>query len=904
MDQLSREVEYAEGIRYATNLLSKLVRRDKLNCLILKLYPGNEGYSLMLRGRNGVESETLRLPYEVSELLEYVDASQLPPFLVDLLEKAQVNVFYSGCVIVEVRDYRRSTNGDFDAQHVLLKPTPQSLLSDIYNLTNDGHRWTQEDQNLLESQLLLATEEPLCLDPSPAVLLVANKLQYEQKNLNTPLIKRAVKKYSQAAVNRKRKFAHSAAPKELKLYDFIHKKKTRATQPYCLKVGKPHIDMWKQRSVHLAAPESVDVGKYATVKELPKDVKEHTFDIVEEITLERDVTPEKKILAKLRVKRSTPDDVYHGELYLDHDYKEDSQGSSCRYLRQFKEIFTEEGRKAVKITTQKPGQPPHIEFTQTNVSATTPGLNISGASALLSGHASTLSAAIRGQVNQADQSNTSGQSMKRNVPIQLSLTLAPAAPGATTQGSNQLQLNLQKQGVVTQPQGVAQGMGQRSKSSTQGMPAAQGVVTPQGMPSQQGITTAQGLPTPQRPSSTPTASPVVTPTTNISHSQIFSPVMSTSMTIDNTKPPLQTPVNPGSSVTMTTRKHSTDGSTMQHLQHGIPQGNIALVQTSDANQSQISQQPGITNINIANIASLPPYINIQNLANIPGMNITNLPALQNMQVSLTGVSMPGGGIAVPVPITLINTNSGVIQNQGIFVTSLSGISTTSTASSIASTNASSSTAVAGASGSGASNSNTGVTAPSLVTMVTALPTASTATPVSQLVATSGSISTSTVLAAPGGVLSPIIGLAPFMSTNIKPQGGAGVRPLLQIHGQQGIQLLGLQQPRAPLKPGTATLQAGQLHPVSKTAPSISTTAVQLTATNLGGQQMATLSQIKPGPSPGGALPQQILQLQQLPLNKMQQIQLKQAVPGGSPALLQGNMAKQKSKKRTTPTPPK
>ena len=32
------------------------------------MYPGNEGYSLMLRGRNGEESETVRLPYEVSTL--------------------------------------------------------------------------------------------------------------------------------------------------------------------------------------------------------------------------------------------------------------------------------------------------------------------------------------------------------------------------------------------------------------------------------------------------------------------------------------------------------------------------------------------------------------------------------------------------------------------------------------------------------------------------------------------------------------------------------------------------------------------------------------------------------------------------------------------------------------------
>ena len=52
----------------------------------------------------------------------------------------------------------------------------------------------------------------------------------------------------------------------------------------------------------------------------------------------------------------------------------------------------------------------------------------------------------------------------------------------------------------------------------------------------------------------------------------------------------------------------------------------------------------------------------------------------HIQVSLTGVSMPGGGIAVPVPISLINSNSGVLQNQGIFVSSLSGMPAANTVS--------------------------------------------------------------------------------------------------------------------------------------------------------------------------------------------------------------------------------
>lgn len=39
-----------------------------------------------------LDSETIRLPYEEGELLEYLDAEELPPILVDLLEKSQVSV--------------------------------------------------------------------------------------------------------------------------------------------------------------------------------------------------------------------------------------------------------------------------------------------------------------------------------------------------------------------------------------------------------------------------------------------------------------------------------------------------------------------------------------------------------------------------------------------------------------------------------------------------------------------------------------------------------------------------------------------------------------------------------------------------------------------------------------------
>ncbi|KAL6088405.1 hypothetical protein STEG23_017249, partial [Scotinomys teguina] len=88
VEECEKEPE-VKKLRRNVNLLEKLVMQETLSCLVVNLYPGNEGYSLMLRGKNGSDSETIRLPYEEGELLEYLDAEELPPILVDLLEKSQ-----------------------------------------------------------------------------------------------------------------------------------------------------------------------------------------------------------------------------------------------------------------------------------------------------------------------------------------------------------------------------------------------------------------------------------------------------------------------------------------------------------------------------------------------------------------------------------------------------------------------------------------------------------------------------------------------------------------------------------------------------------------------------------------------------------------------------------------------
>lgn len=321
IEECEKEPE-VKKLRRNVNLLEKLVMQETLSCLVVNLYPGNEGYSLMLRGKNGSDSETIRLPYEEGELLEYLDAEELPPILVDLLEKSQVNIFHCGCVIAEIRDYRQSSNmksPGYQSKHILLRPTMQTLICDVHSITSDNHKWTQEDKLLLESQLILATTEPLCLDPSIAVTCTANRLLYNKQKMNTHPMKRCFKRYSRSSLNRQQDLSHCLPPPQLKLLDFLQKRKERKVgQHYDLKISKAGncVDMWKRSPCNLTVPSEVDVEKYAKVeKSIKSDDSQPTVwpahDVKDDYVFECETGNQK---TKLTIFQSLGDPLYYGKI--------------------------------------------------------------------------------------------------------------------------------------------------------------------------------------------------------------------------------------------------------------------------------------------------------------------------------------------------------------------------------------------------------------------------------------------------------------------------------------------------------------------------------------------------------------------------------------------------------------
>uniref|UniRef100_A0A2K5IQ14 Spt20-like SEP domain-containing protein n=1 Tax=Colobus angolensis palliatus TaxID=336983 RepID=A0A2K5IQ14_COLAP len=268
VEEYGKEPEDPQELRSNVNLLEKLVRRESLPCLVVNLYPGDQGYSVMLQRKDGSFAETIPLPYDERTLLNYLDAEELPPALADVLDKASVNIFHSGCVIVEVRDYRQSSNTQppgYQSRHILLHSAMPTLAHEVNTMTRDVQIWSQEDEFPLESQLILETAEPLCLDPSVAVTCSANRLLDNKQRMNTDPMKRCLQTYSWPSVRSQQEQSDCPPPPELRVSTSGQKEERKAGQPYELDIAKAGscVDMWKHRSCDLAVPSEVDVEQLA-----------------------------------------------------------------------------------------------------------------------------------------------------------------------------------------------------------------------------------------------------------------------------------------------------------------------------------------------------------------------------------------------------------------------------------------------------------------------------------------------------------------------------------------------------------------------------------------------------------------------------------------------------------------
>ncbi|XP_078602465.1 uncharacterized protein LOC144876733 isoform X15 [Branchiostoma floridae x Branchiostoma japonicum] len=946
VDESEKEPENKK-LRSSVHLLDKLVTKEKLTCLVVNLYPGNKGYSLMLKGKNGIDSETIKLPYEESDLLDYLDTEELPPILVDLLERSQANVFYNGCVIAEVRDFRRTANSKtYESHHVLLRPTAQTLVCDVNAITNDGeHRWTQDDKHELEKQLVLATAEPLCLDPSPVVAVVSNRIQHHRLKFSTKPLKRCAKRFSQTSANRRREMTTVPAPPHLFLHDFLQKRKEkRPHPPVDLKVGKACVDMWKQRSLSLSAPSHVEVENYASVLERPKSTSDNTPITVEEVVLEAERSNNKILHSRVTIQQRPTDNFYQGELYVDRDHQPgDSKrenGTSCkfplgskvnaqRYIQQYKDLFTEEGRRSVKIAHIIPGQPPQITHTQTpNPNTPTQIVFPGGGPGLLTQTGSTISPGGATQYNRPllkgsrslgnkpksfSGGSSGGSKSKRPPPIKLSLSL-----NNTGSLSSNLMSPPGEQGDAGTPtsSGETPGLGASHPSPTISMGAP--MMTPT-----MAMSRSLGRQIPVYP--LPGHS-VVSPTDGVGTPPLASSGAGFphgTMKTPKTPPPLR----PGSAPGAPSGQHSLPNilsrrQSVPEITQGGAQGQGSVSMTSSKVPTP-SGTPTGTPTGTPKPGDAPPTP-----SSVP------TPTSENLPINIIGTMAQAGGI---VPTITTTTSGGLVSMRiPMCVTMVSGTPTAvvTTPSGVITTPIN----LSGA-GPGIMTGAINIIGGSITSSMQG-----TATSSQQVTAAPINI-TAAGMAAQG--INPA--LAPqFLATGLKnaPQGlrpGTAPLSLLQVQGQQP-QLIPFNPQALQGRPlNQATLQ--QLQAQGQLPQGVQTQQIQLNAQQL--QQIQqfqaqALQQSQSSPQQGAASdqPQQNQQIQQSLLQQFQQQQLQQAlllqqqgIQGQMQQLPQGQQqlaplgyqkppssltvqqqlqqsiqqrqtSKSKSRKRTTPTPPK
>ncbi|KAF9973030.1 Transcription factor spt20 [Actinomortierella ambigua] len=241
IDQSPLSAEFTDGPR-GTKRRHKLLDRykDSPASIVLHLYETH----FKFENQDGVF--LFNSPMKI--FLKCIQEQRLPAGLLDIIKNAQCS-YYEGRLIVEVVDHRTrnrkkrvnnkqeesTVNGveegsqpaaGTQTKRVVLSPSQETLWADLSLLHEESRQtWSNELALEVESQILLATEAPLCLDPSPQVTLLSNNMNYHQ----TSVTHRTRKKRKWNSVEREREAARKI--EEDKLMSMMDEKSLVDFQP-------------------------------------------------------------------------------------------------------------------------------------------------------------------------------------------------------------------------------------------------------------------------------------------------------------------------------------------------------------------------------------------------------------------------------------------------------------------------------------------------------------------------------------------------------------------------------------------------------------------------------------------------------------------------------------------------
>ncbi|EGW13414.1 Protein FAM48A [Cricetulus griseus] len=181
--------------------------------------------------------------------------------------------------------------------------------------------------------------------------------------MNTRPMKRCLKRYSRSSLNRQQDLSHCPPPPQLRLLDFLQKRKERkAGQHYDLKISKAGncVDMWKRSPCNLAVPSEVDVEKYAKVeKSIKSDDSQPTVwpahDVKDDYVFECEGGTQYQ-KTKLTILQSLGDPLYYGKIQpWKADEENDSQMSPSQVVNQYQELVQNEAKCPVKMSHSSSG---------------------------------------------------------------------------------------------------------------------------------------------------------------------------------------------------------------------------------------------------------------------------------------------------------------------------------------------------------------------------------------------------------------------------------------------------------------------------------------------------------------------------------------------------------------------
>lgn len=77
---------------------------------------------MVVRGSDNTEKtiNSMRLPYTEEQLFSYIDNEEIPPLLCSMIDNCVVCLYYNGCIVAEIRDYRKSAGLTHCNKHYVL----------------------------------------------------------------------------------------------------------------------------------------------------------------------------------------------------------------------------------------------------------------------------------------------------------------------------------------------------------------------------------------------------------------------------------------------------------------------------------------------------------------------------------------------------------------------------------------------------------------------------------------------------------------------------------------------------------------------------------------------------------------------------------------------------------------